>query len=373
VVYESFEGTQYSDSPRAIHEELVRRKVPLEHLWVVRDAAFDVPGTARALKQGSTEYYDALASSRYVVANDCYPRWFLRREGQTCLQTWHGGPLKTTGLALADRPKAVRAYWRGLAERAQNWRLVLSPGSFATPIIRAAFPAGEVLETGLPRSDLLLRPEREQLAEDVRRVLGLADERVVLYAPTYLDHLEHRGSQRADRLRDVPEYAADLDEHAYRQGPLLDLEALNHGLPEGPALLYRRHRRVLDRLPKTKAPGVLDVSDYPDVMDLLLVADVLVTDYSSIVFDFACTGKPILFYTPTFEEYRDEIRGFSLDFEAVAPGPLLRTSEDLATALRDPDSIRAAYDERYAAFVESYCGLSDGRASERVVDRVFDL
>jgi CDP-glycerol glycerophosphotransferase len=373
VVYECFGGTQYSDSPRAIHEELVRRETPLEQLWVVRDAAFVVPETARPLRQGSEEYYEALARSRYIVANDHWPRWFVGRSGQTCLQTWHGAPLKTTGLALAARPKAVRAYWRGLAERAENWRLVVSPGSFATPIIRGAFPAGEVLETGLPRTDLLVRPERERIVEEVRRRLGLAARRVVLYAPTYLDHLEYRRSERTSRVRDVPTYAADLDDHAYRQGPLLDLEALHRTLGDDYAILYRKHRRVLDRLTRSAAPSTIDVSDYPDIMELLLVADVLVTDYCSIAFDFACTGKPILFYTPRLEEYRDEVRGFSIDFEAVAPGPLLRTTEDIVDALRDPEAIRAAYDDRYEAFVESYCGLSDGHATERVVDRVFDL
>jgi CDP-glycerol glycerophosphotransferase len=370
VVYESFEGTAYADSPRAIHEELVRREAPLEHLWVVRDAGFDVPATVRRLRQGSAEYYEALARSRYVVGNDCWPRWFLGRAGQTCLQTWHGAPLKRSGLALAERPKAARAYWRALGERPENWNAVLSPGPFASSAIREAFPAGEVLETGLPRTDLLVRPE--QPAEEVRRRLGLSGKRVVLYAPSYLDHLEHRSSERASRVRDVPAYAAD-DGQVYRQGPLLDLAALGEALGDDHAVLYRKHRRVLDRLSAGAAPFALDVSDYPDAMELLLVADVLVTDYSSLVFDFASTGRPILFFTPRFEEYRDEIRGFSLDFEAVAPGPLLRTTDEVTAALQKPDAVRSEYAGRYAAFVDAYCGLADGQASARVVERVFGL
>jgi CDP-glycerol glycerophosphotransferase len=372
VVYDSFEGTAYADSPRAIYEELVRREAPLEHLWVVRDAAFEVPDTASILRQGSTEYYEALARSRYVVANDCYPRWFVRRDGQTCLQTWHGAPLKRNGLALADRPRAVRAYWRALGQRPENWDLVLSPGSSATRAIREAFPAGDVLETGLPRTDLLLRPDREQQTEQVRRRLGLSGKRVVLYAPSYLDHLEHRSSERASRVRHVPTFAAQ-EEQVYRQGPLIDFAALGEALGDDVAVLFRKHRRVLDRLPASAAAFARDVSDYPDAMDLLLVADVLVTDYSSLVFDFATTGKPILFFTPGFEDYRDEIRGFSIDFEAVAPGPLLRTTEGVVAALRDTDAIRAEFRDRYAAFVDAHCALADGEASARVVERVFHV
>jgi CDP-glycerol glycerophosphotransferase len=369
VVYESFGGRAYSDSPRAIHEELVRREAPLEHLWVVRDGAFQVPSTARPLRRGSEEYYEALARSRYVVSNDCWPRWFLARRGQTCLQTWHGAPLKTTGLALVDRPRAVRAYWRALDQRPENWRLVLSPGAFASPTIRDGFPAGDVLETGLPRTDLLVRGSREEVADR----LGLTGRRVVLYAPSYLDQLEYRTTERRSRVRDVPTYLADVDEHVYRQGPLLDFAALAAALGDDHAVLFRKHHRVLDRLPASAAPFVQDVSDYPDVMDLLLVADVLVTDYSSIVFDFACTGRPIVFFTPRFEYYRDEIRGFAIDFEAVAPGPLLRTTEEMIEALRDEQAIRKAFQERYEAFVSACCGLSDGQASARVVERVFGL
>jgi CDP-glycerol glycerophosphotransferase len=194
----------------------------------------------------------------------------------------------------------------------------------------------------------------------------------VLYAPSYLDQLEHRSTERASRVRDVPTYAAD-DEQVYRQGPLLDLAALAQALGDDHAVLFRKHRRVLDRLPAGQAAFALDVSDYPDPMELLLVADVLVTDYSSLVFDFASTGRPILFFTPRFEEYRDEIRGFSFDFESVAPGPLLRTTDDLIAALRNTDAVRSEFAGRYAAFVDAYCGLADGQASARVVDRVFGL
>jgi CDP-glycerol glycerophosphotransferase len=371
VVYESFEGGAYSDSPRAIHEELVRREAPLEHLWVVRDAGFGVPATVKALAHGSKAYYEALARSRYVVSNDCWPRWFEARRGQTVLQTWHGAPLKTTGLHLADRPKAVRAYWRAREQRAENWRLVLSPATFATPILERVFPTGELLETGLPRTDLLLGADREETAEEVKRRLGVSGKRIVLYAPSYLDHLEHRSTDRPSRVRDVPTYADGEGGHIYRQATLPDFRAVAGMLGDDTVILFRKHRRVLDRLPADAAPFALDVSDYPDAMDLLLVADVLVTDYSSLVFDFASTGRPILFFAPTLDQYRDEVRGFALDFEAVAPGPFVRTTEELAEALGDLDGVSGAHRERHDAFVKAYCGLNDGRAAQRVVDRVF--
>ncbi|MGH3045485.1 MAG: CDP-glycerol glycerophosphotransferase family protein, partial [Gaiellaceae bacterium] len=305
VLYESFGGRECSDSPRAVHEELVRRGAPFEHLWVVRDGGCRVPDTAVAVRELGREYYEAYASARYVVANDHWPRWFARRSGQTSLQTWHGAPLKQLGHDLARRPKAVREYRRVLSQPSENWEYLVSPGPLATPILRGAFPvAGEVIDTGLPRTDTLFRPDRERLAEDVRRRLGLpAGKRVVLYAPTYRDHLGARDG--------------------YRLGPLLDLAALRAGLGEDHVLLFRKHRLMVGALPEQAEGSALDVSDFPDANELLLAVDVLVTDYSSAIFDFALTGRPMVFFVPDLETYRDEVRGFSIDFEAEVPGPLL--------------------------------------------------
>jgi CDP-glycerol glycerophosphotransferase len=116
---------------------------------------------------------------------------------------------------------------------------------------------------------------------------------------------------------------------------------------------------------------VLDVSRFPDATELLIAADVLVTDYSSLMFDFAVTGRPMVFFTPDLEDYRDQIRGFSIDFEADAPGPLLRTTEEVVEALRDIEAVTRAHAEQYDQFVASYCSLSDGAASARVVEAIF--
>ena len=370
VVYECFGGREFSDNPRAIHEELVRRGAPFEHLWVVRDAAFEVPESAVALRHGSTEYYEALARARYVVGNDHWPRWFVRRPGQTCLQTWHGAPLKLHGHALAKRPKALRAYRRVLTQRAENWQYVVSPGAFATPILAEAFPFGsEVLETGLPRTDLLFHPDRDRIAGEVKRRLGVEGKHVVLYAPTYRDQLDYRPPRRPGQLRNLPTYSSDSPRHGgYRLGPMLDPTTMASALGDDWAVLYRKHRRVADALAPNRF--VLDVSAFPDTTELLLAADVLVTDYSSVVFDFVSTERPIVFFTPDLDEYRD-VRGFSIDFEAAAPGPLLRAPGEVIEALRDPTAVAAEYRARYESFRTSYCALDDGEASGRVVEHVF--
>ena len=354
AVFSSFGGRQYSDNPRAIHEELVRRAAPLEHFWVVGDGQCAVPPSATPVREGSREHHELLARARFVVGNEAFPEWFVRREDQVSLQTGHGTPLKRAGLDVAAVRRTPRRFEPDWVEQARNWRYTLSPNRFATPVLRRAFAIeGELLETGYPRVDALVGPDREALGRTVRRRLGIPDDvRAVLYAPTYRDGVVDRmGRHRLD--------------------PRQDLTPLRAALGADTVLLVRKHHYVVDPVPVTADGAIRDVSTYPDATELLLAADVLITDYSSVLVDFANTGRPLLVYGYDFESFRDEIRGFSLDFEATVPGPLLRTTDELAEALQDADAVRREYAARYDAFRETFCELDDGHAAARVVDRVF--
>jgi CDP-glycerol glycerophosphotransferase len=353
VVYSSFRGRQYSDSPRAVHEELVRRGAPLEHLWVVHDARCRVPETATVLRDGSREYYEALARSRYLVFNDFFPDWFRRRPDQVCLQTGHSAPLRRLGFDSGSGERPFRRIEHRWAEQVGNWQYVVSPNRFSTPILRRAYAIeGELLETGYPRTDALTGDRRDERARRVRERLGVPEgARIVLYAPTYRDDVVDRRGR-------------------YRLEWRLDAERLRDALAPDTVLLARKHYHVVDELP---VDGVVrDVSTYPDGTELLLAADVLVTDYSSLMVDFATTGRPMLLYAYDLEEEANGGRGFYLDLTREAPGPLLHTCEELAEALRDPHAAVAGYDERYRAFAARFCELDDGRAAARVVDRLFE-
>ena len=135
-------------------------------------------------------------------------------------------------------------------------------------------------------------------------------------------------------------------------------------------LLIRRHPNVVDTVPARPDGFVRDVSDYPDITELFLIADVLITDYSSLMFDYAVTGRPMLFFTYDLEHYRDDLRGFYFDFERQAPGPLLTTSDEVIEALRTLDDVAAAHRTAYTRFAAQFCDLDDGKAAGRVVDRL---
>ncbi|MFJ4776918.1 CDP-glycerol glycerophosphotransferase family protein [Streptomyces sp. NPDC088762] len=356
VLYDTFKGTGAGDSPRAIHEELVRRGEKLEHVWLVRDGRTEVPATARAVQYGSVEYWDLLARARYFVTNDNVPLRFQRRSGQVVVQTWHGTPVKQIGHDFVHDYYTSPEILEGLAHDSAQWTLLASPSSYATPLLKRALGYdGEVIESGSPRTDALVRPDAERIAE-VRRRLGLPEgKKVVLYMPTWRENCEGWSGG----------YKLDLR---------IDLDAARRELGEDHVLLIRGHHHVTEQVRDGVRDGfVVDVSRWPDAADLLLVADVLISDYSSALFDFALTDRPILLFTYDLDRYRDTLRGFNFDLEEKAPGPLLRDSASLIEAVRNADALGEQYAQARAAWREEFCDLDDGHATERVVDRMLEL
>lgn len=349
VAYVSFGGRQYSDSPRRIHEELVRRGSPLDHEWVVHDGMVRPPQTATTVRTGSREHFETLATARWIVTNDHLPDFFERREDQTVVQTWHGTPLKRLGLDVESAAPTQRRFEGGSSEGVAGWQHVLSPNPHTTEVLRRALGVtGEIHETGYPRNDVLAADGRAERTRAVRARLGLADgQRAVLYAPTFRDHvIDRRGRPR-------------LDLH-------LDIELLREALDPGTVILFRKHHLVLDPVPATPDGFVRDVTTYPDAGELLLAADVLVTDYSALLFDYAPLGRPMIVFAYDLETYRDEVRGFYLDPATELPGPVVRTTAELAEALRAPVAAPGQ-----AAFAARFCAADDGGAAARVVDLLF--
>ena len=354
VLFVSWKGKQCADNPRGIAEELRRRGDDREHIWVVTDYGADVPPGSRVVLSGTEEYFEALARCRYIVSNDDMQPEFRKRDGQVYLQTWHGTPLKKIGLDIGKPQFASgTAYFDHLAADVAKWDLLLSQNPFSTPILRRAFRfGGEICEYGYPRNDALSRG-REGAAQLRERLCIPAGKRVVLYAPTW---------------RDNQYYASGR----YRFDLRLDMERAAQALSRDHVLLIRGHHHLANDVRAGSRPDFArNVTAYPDITDLFTIADVLITDYSSVMFDFAVTGRPMLFFTYDLASYRDKLRGFYFDFEAEAPGPLLATSDEVLAAVAGADDVAAGYRDSYQAFAAKYCPLDDGKAGARVCDRLF--
>lgn len=339
VFFESFYGQIAGCNPLAIDRELARLAPTVRRYWSVADLSVVVPEGAIAVVEGTPEWWRARGTARLLVVNDWLRRRFARRSGQRVLQTWHGTPLKRLAL---HRPGFDLRRRVAIVRESRRWDVLLAQNPYAARTLRTAYAyRGPLWVEGYPRNDLLVGGD----AATIRTDLGIDPaERVVLYAPTWRDD--------RDEIVDF----VDPEQVAQRADAVV---------------LVRGHTRTL--LPGHDARGarVIDVTGYPDVSRLLLAADLLVTDYSSVMFDFTVTGKPLVLFTPDIEHYRRDLRGFYFDLAAEAPGPLVTTEDDLVAALTD-SGMPDRFAQRYRRWQERYNARDDGRAAERVVARMID-
>ena len=341
VFFESFYGQSVGCNPRAIDRELAARAPNVTRYWSVVDMSIAVPEGAIAVVEGSPEWWRARGAARLLIVNDWMRRRFARKAGQKVLQTWHGTPLKR--LALHRRgfdPRRMAA----VVKESRRWDVLLAQNTYSERILKKAYAFfGKPIWTdGYPRNDVLTKDD----GSATRRALGVGpDERVLLYAPTWRD--------------DRSEIVDFVD-------PQLLAEQTDA------VVLVRGHSRTLRPGRDQSGARVIDVTGYPDTARLLLVADALITDYSSVMFDYSVTGKPMYFMVPDLDHYRGELRGFYFDLAERAPGPLVTTQDELSDALMD-ESLPGFFAERYAAWRRQFNSLDDGHAAERVVSRLLDL
>ena len=351
LVLNSFRGV-YSDSPRVVFEALRERGDQHDAVWLARpDRVGDFPDDVTTVEFGSAAARAALEAADVVVSNDHIGFDWDKRPGTFYLQTWHGTPLKRIHNDVLWAPEGRLAY---LDTEIARWDALLSPNAVSTPRFRKAFGfTGPVHETGYPRNDVLNSPDRDRIRAEVRAQLGIADGvTAVLYTPTWRDDLVFG--------TDGPQVTFPLD-----------LGEFATALGEDHVLLLRLHSMVSDRLELPAGAPITDVSEYPDIRYLYLAADVLVTDYSSTMFDFAVTGRPIINFTYDLDYFQNELRGFYFDLAEAAPGPLLASSEEVLAAIADLGRQPWEPTPAYRRFQETFCSLEDGHATQRVLDLFF--
>lgn len=402
VLFEAYSGRGYACSPRAIFEAMARnpRYDEFEIYWAFREPlaralaerGFVVHGLddddepapeidldtalgadalgllrrAIIVVWGSHEHYEAHARTAYWFCNSVIAWHLAPREGQIYVQTWHGTPLKRLGcdieLSMAHnalysgRQTHARYTWEGT-----RFTYLLSPSAFTTEKLSSAFDLStpekreKVLELGYPRNDKLL-VNTSGYVHAVRRRLGIPDDKkAVLYCPTWRDD-QHSPTLGGYTLR-LP----------------LDFGKLRDALGDEYVVLFRAHYLIANGFDFAATGGfVIDASAVSDINDLYLVSDVLVTDYSSVLFDYANLERPMVFYMYDLDKYANDMRGFYVDLDEL-PGPVVRTQDELTAAIVAADSAQPHYAEKYARFRERFTYLDDGHAGERVLERVIGL
>lgn len=351
AVFAAYWYRGYSCNPRAIYEKMRELAPGIRGVWVVsRENSDTMPAGVEHVVEGTLAYYRLLATAKYFVNNVNFPNDVVKRPGTVHVQTQHGTPLKTMGLDLQRYPLPAQTLnFAKLLRRSDRWDYNLSSNRFSTEVWGRSFPCNyTTLEYGYPRNDIFY----SHTPDDVRAVrdeLGIPDGRTaVLYAPTFRD------------------YQQTFE-------PTLDLGAFSAALGDSYVVLVRAHYyyEADATLRALQARGaVVDVSAHPDVERLCLAADILLTDYSSIMFDYANLDRPIVIHAPDWELYT-RLRGVNFDLMADPPGPVARDQATLEAIFRERrwDS-DAALDQR-SRFRRRFCEFDDGSAAERVVRRVF--
>ncbi|MGW0737736.1 bifunctional glycosyltransferase/CDP-glycerol:glycerophosphate glycerophosphotransferase [Streptomyces sp. NPDC002851] len=355
AVYGAYWFRLPSCNPLAIYEKAKELAPDVHGVWVVRkDLADQVPAGIDHVVVNSPRYWEVMARAKYLVNNVNFPDTFVKRPGQVHLQTHHGTPLKRMGIDQQRYPAAAKGMsFRRLLARADKWDLSIASNQHSAETWERVYPcAFESVDSGYPRNDVFYRAGAAEVAA-VRERLGIAPGRTaVLYAPTVRD---------------------------YQAGfvPRMDLAKVAAGLGEDTVLLVRTHyfygqdpqlRRLADE------GALIDVSKYPVVEDLCLAADALITDYSSIMFDYANLDRPIVTYADDWDVYVKS-RGVTFDLlsgrPGDTPGVVATTEDELIEAFRSGRWRGEAAAALRAAFRERFCQYDDGFAAERVVRRVF--
>jgi CDP-glycerol glycerophosphotransferase len=350
ALYAAYWYRGYACNPAAIYAKARELTPGVRGVWVVRrDKAGTMPQGVEYVVAGSLRYYRMLARARWMINNVNWPNYVVKRPGSTHLMTHHGTPLKVMGLDQQAYPGGVQdADFAGQMRRADRWDYSITANTFTTQMWERAYPCRyETLETGYPRNDQLANATAEDVAR-ARANLGIAPgDRVVLYAPTHREH--HPGYH-------PPFEPAELVEAVGPDGLLL-------------VRSHYFHDRARSQATRRDSERIRDVSGHPSVEELYLAADVLVTDYSSLMFDYAVLDRPIIIYAPDWQAYK-LVRGVYFDITTEPPGAVAMTFTDLLDLFRtgvvDDDAAAKARSQ----FRRRFCALEDGRAAERVVRRV---
>lgn len=364
----AYDGRGYACSPKAIYEYCLTAPEFAEYrfIWAFREpeefsCISENPNTT-VVRFGTAAYEKALAGAKYWVFNFHVQEHIHPRGDQTYLQCWHGTPLKRLGFDIEADEKHSMNTLREIQHRyrneAEKMTYLLSPSPFASMCFRSAWQLtqqgkqGILLELGYPRNDFLHQCQQEDITR-VKEKMGLAGEtrKIILYAPTWRENQHQSGL-------------------GYTYQSAVDFGLLQETLGQDYILLYRTHYLVAGQAKLAQYQDfVYDVSHYGDINDLYCIADMLITDYSSVFFDYALLERPIVFYMYDQTEYQDELRGFYLDLQEL-PGPIVTTQAALLDAIRAlGEGFRV--DAGYTQYLKRFNPRDDGYAAQRVAQTVF--
>ena len=361
IIFESFLGKQFSDNPRAIYEYLKKNHPNYILIWSFNKDYIDTVNNRELLhvKRFSLKWLFLMTRAKYWVSNSRLPLWIPKPKKTIYLQTWHGTPLKKLGKDIKKvymSGENTTQYKKDFILESSKWDYLVSPNKYSTKIFKRAFEFNQkIIETGYPRNDFLINNNNTSTINVLKSKLNIPqNKKIILYAPTWRDDDFHTKGKYSFKLP-------------------FDLDSLYKEFKDDYLIILRLHYLVAENIDLSEYDNfILDYSYHEDIRDLYIISDILITDYSSVFFDYAILKRPMIFYVHDIENYRDNLRGFYFDFENNSPGPLVKTTNELISAIHDTTKSNYPLAEYQKDFYD-FILLEDGCATERVVNEVFDI
>lgn len=364
VIFESFLGKQYACSPKAIYEAMLKdeRFNDFVFIWVFRNPVarrmeFKDKRTV-IVKYNTRRYFRYYARAKYWISNWRLSEAIIKKENQIFIQTWHGTPLKKIGMDLEIEGNATTSQKKGHAmylNDAKKYDYFISPSAFCTKVFASAFglnilhKENILIETGYPRNDFLFRFTNKDVYRIKKELHLPMDKKIILYAPTWRDNQHELGVG----------YTFDMAKY---------IKSFLDNINDDFIVIVRLHYLVANQLDISAYKGkVFDYSKLDDINRLYVISDILITDYSSVFFDYANLMRPILFYMYDLDEYQSNVRDFYIDLDEL-PGPIFKEEQKLLEAIEHIDHITEAYHDKYKHFNDKYNYLDDENAGKRVLD-----
>ncbi|MEG1459558.1 MAG: CDP-glycerol glycerophosphotransferase family protein [Acetivibrio sp.] len=356
IVFNCSMGRNYTGNCRYIYEYMVENQMDQKYqcIWFFRDTKVSIPGKAKIVSYARLKYLYYMAVAKVWVFDCRQPGFLKKKENVRYIQTWHGTPLKKLALDMDDvfmaKSSSIEKYKENFRKNTSTWDYLISQNPYSSEIFKRCFDFKKnMLEIGYPRNDMLIQNNKEETIKELKEQWGLPlDKKIILYAPTWRDD--------------------EYDEKGhYKFTPKMDFDLLKENLQEEYIMIVKYHYLINDCIDWTPYKGfIYQIED--DITGMYLVADWLITDYSSVMFDYSVLKRPIFFYCYDLEKYKNQLRGFYFDLQEEAPGPISETTEQLLKDMKEYS--KEKYEDLYQSFVKKYNTWDDGNASKKVAELI---
>ncbi|MEL7671248.1 MAG: CDP-glycerol glycerophosphotransferase family protein [Methanobacterium sp.] len=360
IFFESSVGRNYSSNPKYVYEEMVKQGLDKKFkcIWSLENTDLEIPGNAKKIKRAGLFYLYYLAVAKIWACDTRLPAFLVKRPETTYIQLWHGTPLKKLAmdmdiLSMSEKME-LSEYKKLFKENTETWDYLISQSDYTTQRFKSCFDfKKEILSTGFPRNDILFKKNDTKSIESIKKKYNIPlNKKVILYAPTWRDDEFHKNG-------------------IYKFSTQINFDLLKKELGDTHIILVKLHYLVKDPVDWSNYEGFVYKCDHlQDIQELYLISDILVTDYSSVIFDYALLKRPMIIYAYDYQKYKNDLRGFYFNIFEEFPGPVVKNNIDLVDSIKNYDC--NCYSGKYREFLNKFTSFDKGNASSKIVDLILE-